>query len=100
MPGMNGIELIKKITQFLEKNKVEKEDMPRFAFKAQQFWELPPETIKQVFELGIKQEDIIEKVTKKQQILKYFKRISYFYMRLAEPKVSEKQVQKHKEVKN
>ena len=58
--------------------------MPHFAFRAQQFWELPPETIREVFDLGVKLEDIIEKVIKKEQIERYLKRIRYFYRQLAD----------------
>ena len=79
MPGMNGIELIKWTREFLDSKGVEMEEMPKFAFRAQQFWELSPGTIQEIFDLGIKSEDVIEKVTKKIQIQKYFKRINYFY---------------------
>jgi CheY-like chemotaxis protein len=42
MPGMNGIELIKWIKFYLNSKGVAPEDMPKFAFRAQQFWELSP----------------------------------------------------------
>ena len=79
MPGMNGIELINWTRNFLSHKKVSEEDMPRFAFRAQQFWDLSPETIREIFDMGIKTEDIIEKVIDKKQIERYFRRISYFY---------------------
>jgi CheY-like chemotaxis protein len=68
MPGLNGIELINIVTKFLESKGVPTEDMPRFAFRAQQFWELSSDIIREIFDLGIKSEDIIEKVTKRVQI--------------------------------
>ena len=39
--------------------------MPHFAFRAQQFWELPPDQIREIFDLGVKSEDVIEKVVKR-----------------------------------
>jgi hypothetical protein len=58
--------------------------MPHFAFRAQQFWELAPEQIKEIFDLGVKSEDVIEKLLKREQIERYFKRINYFYRQLAD----------------
>jgi len=65
MPGMDGIELIKWTKEYMQKKRVEPANMPHFAFRAQQFWELPPEQIRKVFDLGIKSEDVIEKVVKR-----------------------------------
>jgi hypothetical protein len=84
MPGLNGVELIKWTQEYLRQQGVDSDDMPHFAFRAQQFWELPPETIREVFDLGVKSEDVIEKVIKKEQIERYFKRIRYFYRQLAD----------------
>jgi hypothetical protein len=39
--------------------------MPRFAFKAQLFWELPPETVREILDLGVKTEDVIDKFKNK-----------------------------------
>ena len=68
MPGMNGVELIKWAREYLTAKDVPPEEMPKFAFRAQQFWELSAQTIQEIFDLGIKSEDVIEKVTKKIQI--------------------------------
>jgi hypothetical protein len=65
MPGMNGIEVINWVRDYLRNKGVEQDDMPRFAFRGQHFFELPPETIQQIFELGIKPEDVIEKMVKR-----------------------------------
>jgi CheY-like chemotaxis protein len=35
MPGMDGVELIKWTREYLKKKRVEPEDMPHFAFRAQ-----------------------------------------------------------------
>ena len=58
--------------------------MPHFAFRAHKFWDLPPDQIREVFDLGIKSEDVIEKVIKKDQIQRYFKRINYYYRQMAD----------------
>ena len=84
MPGMDGVELIKWTRDYLKKKRVAPEDMPHFAFRAQQFWELPPDQIREVFDLGVKSEDVIEKLVKRDQIERYFKRINYFYRQLAD----------------
>ena len=84
MPGMDGVELIKWTRDYLKKKRVAPEDMPHFAFRAQQFWELPPDQIREVFDLGVKSEDVIEKLVKREQIERYFKRINYFYRQLAD----------------
>lgn len=84
MPGLTGVELIKWTREYLRKKGTLPEDMPSFAFRAQQFWELPPDEIREVFDLGIKSEDVIEKVVKKEQIERYFKRIGYYYRHLAD----------------
>ena len=68
MPGMDGVELIKWTQEYCKKKKINPQDMPHFAFRAQQFWELPPDQIRQVFDLGVKSEDVIEKLVKKEQI--------------------------------
>jgi hypothetical protein len=44
---------------------VDPKNTPKFAFRAQQFNELPEETIREIFSLGIKQEDIIDQETMK-----------------------------------
>ena len=65
MPDMNGIELIKWTKTFLRSEGVAEEDFPRFAFRAQQFWELlTPEKVNEIFDLGIKREDVLERITK------------------------------------
>jgi hypothetical protein len=28
--------------------------MPRFAFRAEPFWDLPPETVREILDLGVK----------------------------------------------
>ena len=58
--------------------------MPHFAFRAQKFWDLSPDQIREVFDLGIKSDDVIEKVIKKEQIQRYFKRINYYYRQIAD----------------
>ena len=58
--------------------------MPHFAFRAQKFWDLSPDQIREVFDLGIKSDDVIEKVIKKDQIQRYFKRINYYYRQMAD----------------
>ncbi len=58
--------------------------MPHFAFRAQKFWDLSPDQIREVFDLGIKSDDVIEKVIKKDQIQRYFKRINYYYRQIAD----------------
>ena len=68
MPGLNGVELIKWTREYLKKKGVDPTEMPQFAFRAQQFWELSPESVSEVFSLGIKSEDVIEKMVKKEQI--------------------------------
>ena len=57
--------------------------MPRFAFRAVQFWELSPEEIREIYDMGVKMEDVIEKVVDKKQMERYFKRINYMYASLA-----------------
>ena len=84
MPGMNGIDVINWIRDFLRTKGVEPEEMPRFAFRGQQFYELPSEIIEQVFKMGFKAEDIIERVVRRTQVEKYFKRIGYYYRQLAD----------------
>ena len=68
MPGMDGVELIKWTQDYFKKKKIKPQEMPHFAFRAKQFWELPPDQIRQVFDLGVKSEDVIEKLVKKEQI--------------------------------
>lgn len=58
------------------------QEMPRFAFRAQQFYELPPEEVKRLQDLGIKTDDVLEKITTKQQLERYFRQIDYFYRQL------------------
>ena len=65
---MDGVELIKWTQDYFKKKKIKPQEMPHFAFRAQQFWELPPDQIRQVFDLGVKSEDVIEKLVKKEQI--------------------------------
>ena len=65
MPDMNGIEVINWVRDYLRKKGVETEDLPRFAFRGEKFYELPSETIQQIFELGVKSEDVIEKIVKR-----------------------------------
>ena len=84
MPGMNGIELINWTRSFLSHKKVSEDDMPKFAFRAQQFYELSPETIRAIFDLGVKSEDVIEKIIDAKQIERYFRKINYFYRQLAD----------------
>lgn len=59
---MNGVELIKWTRDFMSSHNVSEKDMPRFGFRAQQFWDLPPQTIRDIFDLGVKSDDVIEKV--------------------------------------
>lgn len=81
---MNGIELIKWTQKFLKGKGVSSEDMPVFAFRGQTFWDLPPEKVREIFELGVKSRDIIEKVIKRQEVERYFKQIGYYYRQLAD----------------
>lgn len=84
MPGMNGVELIKWTKTFFSSKGVPDEELPRFAFRGQQFWDLPPEKVREIFELGVKSRDIIEKVIKRQEVESYFKQIGYYYRQLAD----------------
>jgi hypothetical protein len=84
MPGMNGVDLIKWTQAFMKSKNVSEDDMPHFAFRGQQFWDLPPEKVREIFELGVKSRDIIEKVINKQQVESYFKQIGYYYRQLAD----------------
>jgi hypothetical protein len=84
MPGMNAVELIKSTREFLKRKGLTEEDMPTFAFRGKQFWELPPEKVAEVFKLGVKSRDIVEQVAKKSDIESYFKKIGYFYRQLAD----------------
>jgi CheY-like chemotaxis protein len=43
MPVMNATRLITETLQFMQENRVAVEDRPRFAFRADKFWELTPE---------------------------------------------------------
>ena len=61
MTGMLGSDLIKETQAFLKSFNVSEICMPRFAFKAT-FWDLPAEQIDEIFKLGIKAEDVIEKL--------------------------------------
>jgi CheY-like chemotaxis protein len=45
MPGMNGIELINWSRGYFKTKNVKTENAPKFAFRAQQFYALPIETI-------------------------------------------------------
>jgi hypothetical protein len=63
---------------------VDEENAPRFAFRAQQFFELPLQTINEIYSLGVKQEDILDQVSKKEHLERYFKRINYYYRKLSE----------------
>jgi hypothetical protein len=45
MAGLNGVELINCTKEYLSEQGVSPEDMPKFAFRAAQFWELSAETI-------------------------------------------------------
>lgn len=82
MVGMTGDELIVWTRQFLSENGVSDREMPRFAFRAQQYYELPPEEVKRLQDLGIKTDDVLEKITTKQQLERYFRHIDYFYRQL------------------
>ena len=57
---MSGVELIKWTHHFFEEKCCSSEDFPKFAFRAKQFYELPSETINEIFSLGVKKEDILE----------------------------------------
>ena len=65
MPGMLGDELIRWTRQYLSAKGVSEDEMPHFAFRAQQFWDLPPEKVKDILDMGIKTDEILEKVTRK-----------------------------------
>ena len=60
MPGMSGTELIKWTQKFLSEKKIQPEDYPKFAFRAQDFWTLSSEKIRKFFIYGVKREDILE----------------------------------------
>lgn len=79
MPVMNATRLITDTQQYMKEHRVANEDKPRFAFRAEKFWELTPEQIEEVFALGVKSDDVIEKMDNKQMLQKYFKRVNYFY---------------------
>ena len=68
----------------MSQNNVSASDMPRFTFRSQQFWDLPPETIQEIFDLGVKSENVIEKVTEAKQMERFFRKIDYYYRQLAE----------------
>lgn len=84
LPGLLGDELITWTKTYLSEQGVGEDEMPHFAFRAQQFYSLPPEKIKDIFDMGIKTDQILEKITRKKQLEKYFKKIGYFYRSLRE----------------
>jgi hypothetical protein len=63
MKGMTGSELIKETKNFLLSYNAPSQSMPKFAFKATKFWEMPANTIDEIFSLGVKSQDVIEQLT-------------------------------------
>jgi hypothetical protein len=60
---MTGSELIKQTKNFLVSFNTPSQSIPRFAFKASKFWDLPANTIDEIFSLGVKSQDVIEQLT-------------------------------------
>jgi CheY-like chemotaxis protein len=77
MRDMNGIQLIEQARNFLRSMDVPTNEMPVFAFKDQQFWELPLEITQTAFSLGVQTHHLIKKITEVNQMKKYFKKIGY-----------------------
>ena len=84
MPGMNGIQLIRWTRDYFLNHAIPFKELPVFAFRAQQFYELAPDIIAQLNEYGVKNQDVIEKITNVNQMVQYFKKINYFYRTIAQ----------------
>jgi hypothetical protein len=65
MPGMNGLQLIRWTRDYFLNHQIPFTELPVFAFRSQQFYELTPDIISQLNELGVRSHDIIEKITEK-----------------------------------
>ena len=50
MPGMNGLELIRWTKDYFTNKGILEDQLPKFVFRAQQFWELPADIITQLNE--------------------------------------------------
>ena len=79
MRDMNGITLIEQARIFLRSMDVPPNEMPVFAFKDQQFWDLPLDITQRAFSLGVQTHHLIKKITNVRQMKKYFKKIGYNY---------------------
>ncbi len=73
MPGINGPTLIKLTRLFLESKEVSLDNMPVFAFKGLNFMELMAQESQEIYDLGIKPIDIVDRLQNKYDIVKYFK---------------------------
>jgi hypothetical protein len=59
-------------------------DMPIFALKNEQFWDLPLEISQKALSLGVQTHHLIEKITEVKQMKKYFKKIGYKYKQFSQ----------------
>jgi CheY-like chemotaxis protein len=79
MREMNGIQLIEQARNFLRTKNVSQNEMPVFALKNEQFWDLPLEITQRAFHLGVQTHHLIKKITEVRQMKRYFKKIGYKY---------------------
>ena len=84
MPGMNGIQLIRWVRDYFLNHAIPFKELPVFAFRVQQFYELAPDIIAQLNELGVKKEEVIDKITNVKQMDQYFRKIGYLYRTIAQ----------------
>ena len=77
MREMNGIQLIEQARNLLRNMNVSLNEMPVFAFKDENFWDLPIEITQRAFTLGVQTHHLIKKITEVKQMKKYFKKIGY-----------------------
>jgi CheY-like chemotaxis protein len=54
MPGMNGLQLIRWTRDYFLNHAIPFSELPVFAFRAQQFYELPPDIIAELNGFGVK----------------------------------------------
>ena len=84
MPRMNGLQLIRWTRDYFLNHSIPFNELPVFAFRAQEFYELSPDVIAQLIEYEVKSEDVIQKITNVRQMAQYFKKIGYFYRSIAQ----------------
>ena len=82
MPRMNGLQLIRWTRDYFLNHSIPYSEMPVFAFRAEQFYELPPDIIAELNSFGVKNEDVIQKITNVKQMAQYFEKIGYLYRTL------------------